>query len=271
MELRKDPITQSWVLIGDAQSRTLAFTQCPYCPGNEAPDSPVIYSLPFADRPGAIRVYPHPNPLYQVEGNPERRADGIYDKMRTVGAHEVIVENQEHQSRLSIADEYEIAHLLECWAYRIDDLKKDTRFKYVTVFKNQGELAGQEIRHPQSELTAMPFIPRRILYELRSSRDYYRMKARCVLCDIQRQEEHQGLRVVDISGSFLALCPFSSRVPFELWIMPRYHHSSFETDLLQRRNMADLAGILRRCLVRLEQVTDAYHLVLHTSPNTHSR
>jgi UDPglucose--hexose-1-phosphate uridylyltransferase len=271
MELRKDPITKSWVLIGDMEPAAAAGPPCPYCPGNEAIAPQPIFYLPFENHPGSIRVFPHPSPLYRIEGKAERRAEGIYDRMRTVGAHEVIVESPDHQGRLAIADERDIANLLNCWAVRIDDLKKDGRFKYVTVFKNQGGVAGQEIKHPHTELTATPFIPRRILYELRASQEYYERKERCVLCDIERQEELLGLRVVDISGSYLALCPFASRVPYELWIVPRYHHSSFETDLLHRRDATELAGILRRCLARLEQVTEAYHLVLHTSPNTHAR
>ena len=41
--------------------------------------------------------------------------------------------------------------------------------------------------------------------------------------------------------------------------------------LRRRLSCRDPALLLRRCLARLEQVTDAYHLVLHTSPNTGSR
>ncbi len=271
MELRKDPITRSWVLTGDMEPALSASHPCPYCAGNETLTPQPIYSMPFGNHPGAVRVFPHPRPLYRIEGRAERRAELIYDKMRTVGAHEIIIESPDHHSRLSTAEERDIACLLNCWAARIDDLKKDIRFKYITVFKNQGTVAGQELTHPHSELTATPFVPRRILYELRASQEYYGRKERCVFCDIERQEEQQGLRVVDISGNFLALCPFASRVPYELWIIPRYHHSSFESDLLHRTDASELAGILRRCLARLEQVTDAYHLVLHTSPNTNVR
>ena len=271
MEMRNDPITRSWVLIGDNEARQPPGPSCPYCPGNEALASPPILSLPLEGRHGGIRVFPHPHPLYRIEGNTDRQADGIYDKMRPVGAHEVIVENSDHESLLFSRTDAEIHPVLECWALRIADLKKDSRFKYVTVFKNVGEVAGQEIRHPHSELTATTFIPRRILYELRASQEYFQVKERCVLCDICRQEEKQGLRMVEVSSSYLVMCPFASRVPYELWILPRYHQSSFETDLLRHRGSSELAGILRRSLARLEQVTDAYHLVLHTSPNTKAR
>lgn len=268
VEIRKDPITRSWVLIGDDESLETPDSPCPYCPGNEAALPPPILSLALGKQHGQIRVFPHPAPLYRIEGEADRRAEGFYDKMWPVGAHEVIIETPEHQSSLPVRSEAAIARLLEAWALRITDLKQDRRFKYVTVFRNRGDLSGQQIHHPHSELTATPFIPRRILYELRASQEYFTRKERCVICDIARQEEQEGMRVVDVSRQYLALCPFASRVPYELWILPRYHDSSFETDLLRHHRHLELAGILRRSLARLEQVTDNYHLVLHTSPNT---
>ena len=271
MELRKDPITRSWVLIGDDEFPGTAEPPCAYCPGNETPSSSLILSLPLDGHHGGIRVFPHPRPLYRIEGETGRRAEGLYDTMHAVGAHEVIVETPDHHSTLSTRTETEIAALLEGWALRITDLKRDLRFKYITVFKNVGEMSGQQIRHPHSELTATTFIPRRIVYELRASQEYFQTKERCVLCDIVRQEEQQAVRVVDLSRGYIALCPFASRVPYELWILPRYHHSSFETDLLRHRDPLELAGILKRSLARLKQITDSYHLVLHTSPNTQAR
>ncbi|HWP85946.1 MAG TPA: galactose-1-phosphate uridylyltransferase [Terriglobia bacterium] len=271
MELRKDPITRSWVLIGDDEADTLSSPSCPYCLGSESSLGQPILAIPTDGQPGGLRVYPHPRPLYRIEGEANRRADGIYDRMRSLGAHEVIVESPDHDYALVSAPPDQVAALLRCWALRITDLKNDLRFRYVTVFRNRGELAGQQIRHPHSELTATTFIPRRIVYELRAALEYYQMKERCVFCDIGQQEEQQGLRVVDLTPRYLAVCPFASRVPYELWILPRYHHSSFEADILRHPDQTELAGILQRTLTRLEQLTQEYHLVLHTSPNTLAR
>ena len=272
MELRKDPITRSWVLIGDgAPAASSAATICHYCLGNEASLNEPILSVPLEGQPGGVRVFPHPNPLYRIEGAADRRADGIYDRMRSLGAHEVIVEGTDHDAILSNVSDDHVVSLLRCWAMRISDLKNDVRFRYITVFRNRGTLAGQQIRHPHSELTATTFIPRRIVYELRAAQEYYKMKERCVLCDIAQQEEQQGVRVVDLTSRYLAVCPFASRVPYEIWILPRYHHPNFETDVLRHPDQGELAGILKRTLARLDQVTQDYHLVLHTSPNTNSR
>lgn len=271
MELRKDPITRSWVLMADGETFEPPSAACPYCSGGKAGGVTPILTHSIYGQHSGVLVYPHPRPLYRIEGETERRGDGFYDRMRALGAHELIVEGTDHNSSLSMRTEAEIISLLDCWALRIDDLKRDSRFKYITVFKNYGETSGQQIRHAHSELTATTFIPRRILYELRAAQEYYQLKERCVVCDIVRQEEQQAQRVVDLSPRFLAICPFASRVPYELWIVPRYHHASYEADMLKDRAFAELAGILKRSLARLEQVTDSYHLVLHTSPNTNRR
>jgi len=271
MDLRKDPITRSWVLAGAGETFDVPPSPCPYCPGNEAAAGTPLYAVPPADECGPIRVFPHPHPLYRSEGEANRRADGIYDTMVALGSHELIVESLDHDQRLSAAPEADISRLLHCWASRIAERKADPRFKYVTVFRNSGGAAGQQIKHANSELTATLFIPRRILYELRSAREYYEVKERCVLCDIIRQEERQGLRVVELSERFVVLCPYASRVPYELWILPRYHSSSFEEDLPRHSDALELAGMLRRALARLRHVAQSYHLVLHTVPNTGAR
>lgn len=279
MELRKDPITRSWMLVGDEGEPAAAEPgRCPFC-GENAGSEKLIFSLPLdgsaplggkaaSPAPRSVRVYPHPHPLYRIEGHESRAAEGIYDRMRPVGAHEVIVENPDHGCQLWVASEQEVERVLRAYAYRITDLKRDRRFKYISVFKNRGALAGEEFGHAHSELTATPFVPRRLLYELRSTREYYTLKERCVFCDIVRQEEAKGLRVVEVTASFLALCPFASRVPYEMWVMPRYHHAAYETDMLERPEGLELAGLLRRCLARLAHITDAFHMVVHTIPNT---
>ena len=133
-----------------------------------------------------------------------RQAEGIYDKMQTVGAHEVIIETPHHDRRLSQLSDEQIECVLWAYSSRIVDLKRDPRFKFVAVFKNYGPLAGEEWVHSHSQVTATSFVPRRIKYELRASREWFREKERCVFCDIVRQEEKQGKRIVDVQGDYYA-------------------------------------------------------------------
>ncbi len=265
MELRKDPITRSWVVVGHPEREKVRPDPCPLCSGNR-PETGAILELP---RNGSwqVRVFPHFRPLYRIEGEPGRSAEGIYDRMAATGAHEIIVENPEHTRSLARMSDEEIERVLEAYALRIADLKRDARFKYVTVFKNQGAQAGEEWPHAHSQITATTFVPRRILYELRSAREWYRDRERCVFCDILSQEIRQAKRVVDNAGDYYAFCPYASRVPYEVWIIPKTHNHQFEAPLAgeSRRHLASLLG---RTLRRLLQVSESYHMVLHTSPNT---
>jgi UDPglucose--hexose-1-phosphate uridylyltransferase len=265
MELRKDPITQSWVILGQREVVAEAPDQCPL-EAAKIEKIPAILTWP-ASGPWQVRVIPHPDPLYHVEGDPGRLAEGMYDKMGALGAHEVVVETPQHDRRLSQLSDEEIERVLWVWASRIADLKKDARFKYVSVFKNQGALAGEEWSHPHSQVTATIFVPRRIKYELSSSHEWFKDKERCIFCDMVRQEEKLGKRIVDVQGDYYALCPYASRVPYEIWMLHRRHNHTFEQPR-PGSNRRQLAALLGRTLRRLEKVAPDYHLVLHTSPST---
>jgi len=268
MELRKDPITQTWVVLGHSEAEPAAQAPCPLCPQSGSASRTVL-QIP-TEGPWQVRVIPHLQPLYRIEGDLARQADGIYDKMQPVGAHEIIVETPLHDQRLSQLNDADIEKVLWAYAARIVDLKRDSRFKYVAVYKNYGPLAGEEWTHAHSQVTATIFVPRRLHYELRASREWYAQKERCVYCDILRQEEKQGKRIVDVQGDYYAICPYASRVPFEVWLIHRKHNHVFEQPK-PGANRHNLAALMGRTLRRLEKFAPAYHMVVHTAPNTQQR
>jgi UDPglucose--hexose-1-phosphate uridylyltransferase len=268
MEIRRDPITQSWVVLGQPENLDETAGPCPFDAAH-IEKRPAILSIP---NEGAwqVRVIPHPDPLYRVEGEAGRLAEGMYDKMGALGAHEVVIETPHHDKRMSQFTDEEIERVLSAWATRISDLKKDARFKYVTVFKNQGSLAGDEYSHAHSQVTATIFVPRRIKYELSSASEWFRERERCIFCDVVRQDEKNGKRIVDVQGDYYALCPYASRVPFEMWLLHRKHNHLFEQPR-PGSNRRQLAALLGRVLRRLEKVAPAFHMVVHTAPNTRSK
>jgi UDPglucose--hexose-1-phosphate uridylyltransferase len=268
MDIRRDPVTQSWVVTGYRENLAEPGGVCPLCSGL-ADQQPATLSWP-EQGPWQVRVIPHMDPIYHAESSLDRKAEGIYDKMARAGAHEIIVETPQHDRPMARFSDEEIERVLWAAAQRIAELKKDPRFKYVTVFKNQGLLAGEEWPHAHSQLTATTFVPRRVKYELRSARQWFQQKDRCVFCDIVRQEEKSGQRIVDVQGEYYALCPYASRVPYEIWVLHRRHNHAFEHPRpgSKRRNLAALLG---RTLRRLEKFAPAFHMVIHTAPNSLSR
>lgn len=281
-ELRKDPITGRWVIISTERGkRPSDFVResvqmkggsfCPFCPGNETRTPPEILAYgrngSGKDTPGwTVRVVPNKFPALGIEGNLDRQGEGLFDRMNGIGAHEVIIETPDHQSTLATLSDKSIEEVL--WAYRdrVLDLKNDKRFRYILLFKNHGEAAGASLEHTHSQLIALPIVPKRVREEVDSSKRYFETKERCIFCDVIRQEMETGTRVILGNDQFIALSPYAPRFPFEAWILPRQHSSSFENQ--PGSVYASLAKLLREFLARLDSVLDcpAYNYVIHTSP-----
>ena len=64
------------------------------------------------------------------------------------------------------------------------DLKKDTRFRFILVFKNHGAAAGATLEHSHSQLIALPIVPDFVREELEGAKRHFEQKERCVFCDI---------------------------------------------------------------------------------------
>ena len=146
------------------------------------------------------------------------------------------------------------------------DLKNDKRFRYVLIFKNHGESAGATVDHPHSQLIALPIVPRRVREEVDSSWHYYDEKERCIFCDIIRQEMDTGERVVAENDHFITMTPYASRFPFEMWLLPKMHGSSYENN--QSSMYASLSRMMKDVLMRMDATLDkpAYNFMIHTSP-----
>lgn len=249
-----------------------AATFCPFCPGNEAKTPPEIMAYRGGegsrrDNSGwNLRVVPNKFPALRIEGDLDRQADGMFDKMNGIGAHEVIIETPDHMETLATMPVKRVEDVLWAFRDRILDLKQDRRFKYIMVFKNHGEAAGASLDHPHSQLIALPILPKQVVEELEGSRRYFANKERCIFCDIIRQESETRVRVAAENQDFVTLAPYAPRYPFETWILPRRHESAFENS--PSSLYENLARMLRLVLNKAIQVLDdpAYNLVLHTSP-----
>ncbi|MCX8011629.1 MAG: galactose-1-phosphate uridylyltransferase [Desulfobacterota bacterium] len=281
-ELRKDPIVGRWVIIStDRGKRPTSFKInerittssgfCPLCPGNEDKTPPEVYAVRRdGSRPNTLgwtlRVVSNKFPALIIEGNLNKQGEGMYDKMNGIGAHEVIIETPSHGTFLSQLEPKAFEDVL--WAYRerILDLKKDERFRYVLIFKNHGIEAGASLDHSHSQLIALPIVPKLVMEEMEGSKNYYNYKDRCVFCDIVHQELEDKRRLIVENNEFLAIAPYASRSPFEIWIIPKKHYSSFVN--IAQEVYTSLAEIFREVLSRIEVALEdpPYNFTLHTSP-----
>lgn len=280
-ELRKDPVVGRWVIIApnrakrpieyrdDVRAGAEGFD--PFLEGNEDATPPEImaYREPGSspDGPGwRIRVVPNKFPALSVEGELNKRGDGVYDVMNGVGAHEVIIECPHRETSMSRLTVGNIREVLWIYRDRLVDLKRDPRLVHGLIFKNKGGPAGASLPHSHSQLIVTPIVPIAIQEELSGALEFFNYRGRCIYDDMIQQEQSSGRRVVLETDEFLVFCPFASRFPFETWILPKHQSSRYEN--IPRQGIEDLGGVLKQTLQKFERALDdpPYNYMLNTAP-----
>ncbi len=287
-ELRRDPVLGRWVIIATERGKRpsdLSINEtegdkgnpanCPFCPGNEEMTPPEVASVRAAgsqpDSSGwKLRVIPNKFPALRIEGQLGRKGVGLYDKMNGVGAHEVVIENPDHYKDLDARTVEENFPIYRAYRERIIDLSRDERFEYILVFRNYGTRAGASLAHPHSQIIATPIIPKRVVEELHGTQQHYRLKKRCLFCDIIDQEQMQEDRVVLMSNHFIAISPFASAQPFGIWILPTRHQADYTQT--SDDELRDLAGVMGRLVAKYKKTLGDvhYNYVIHTTPSEHA-
>jgi UDPglucose--hexose-1-phosphate uridylyltransferase len=134
------------------------------------------------------------------------------------------------------------------------------------IFKNHGEQAGTSLQHPHCQLIATPVVPQLLRVKHRVAEEYFDQTGRCLYCVMLHEELAAEKRVVAENEAFAAIAPYASHVPFELWILPKQHQSSFgHVDPARLRPLAEL---LKTVLMKLDTGLEnpAFNLTVNTSP-----
>ena len=279
-DLRKDPLTGRWVIIATERAKRprdfhndsarLESSYSPFSAGNEAATPPEIRRYSDGRDPdGAdwtVRVIPNKFPALRVEGEMGGHADGVYDAMDGVGAHEVIIETPRQGEQLEELPDWHMELVLHAWRDRIVDLKNDKRLKCAVVFKNHGAAAGASLEHAHSQLIALPLVTTELELEFAHSSAYMNLRGRSVFTDMIAQELDAQERVVYEDAHVVAITPYASRHPFEVWLMPRAPYAAFEVS--DQPTIGATARALKAVLVKLAAALDhpSYNMMLYSAP-----
>ncbi len=283
-EIRRDPLTGRWVVYAPERKRRPQYIDrshdgidhsvsgdCPFCNGNEALTPPEVFAYrgdhSKANQEGwSLRVVPNKFPALKVEGGVGRGADGFYDRMNSVGAHEVLIETPSHNQGIGDMTISNVRQIFYAYKSRLLDLKKDSRFRYIKLFKNHGAGAGATIPHSHSQIIALPVVPSLLKEKVEIARRHYLAKERCLCCDIIAHERELQHRVLLENEDFVVLAPYASRYPFELSLYPIQHKTRFED--LDDSLLEGLARAVKNTIERLNRVLDYpdYHWILTNAP-----
>ncbi|MDD5438766.1 MAG: DUF4921 family protein [Candidatus Omnitrophica bacterium] len=289
-ELRKDPISGRWVIIAEGRSlRPGAFVKknqppassaapaCPFCAGHEGETPLEVYTIrdpkTKPNTPGwKVRVVPNKFPALGQGLKLVKKARGMYDMMTGFGAHEVVIETPHHGKEAKDQSNGEISAWLRALQLRVGDLRKDENLRYVLIFKNKGKTAGASLEHPHHQIIATPVTPKRVREELIGAMEYFKLKERCVFCDVIEEERSNGQRIIYENEDYISFCPYASRFPYEIWILPKAHGIDFHTDVV-RKSLPALAEHLKRVLGSMSDVLGdpEYNYLFHVAPNRFPR
>lgn len=281
--LRYDVTTNDWVVFAPERARRPddvrktdpvelpTASLCPFCPGNERFTGPEIFALragTIPNTPGwTLRVVPNKFPALRIEEDRKRHDAGpLFRYMGGCGAHEVIIETPEHDRFLGDQSVEHVELVLRTLHLRFNDLLRDERFQTIVIFKNHGHEAGTSLQHPHWQLIATPVVPRQLRLKHAVATDYFDRTGDCLYCVLLQQEHVAGQRIVAENDHFAAVMPYAARVPFETWILPKTHQSSF--GLVEPARLRPLAALLRTVLFKLYKGLDnpAFNLTINTAP-----
>ncbi|MDX6594864.1 MAG: UDPglucose--hexose-phosphate uridylyltransferase [Solirubrobacterales bacterium] len=240
---------------------------CPFCEGHEDRTPPERYAVRPGggppDSPGWLtRVVPN---LYPALGDPSGGSDSTGDAQRpgagmgtgaeagafassgdpllasrkagepdlfaalpASGDHEVIVNSPRHVTAMAELDEEQFAAAIATWRER---MRAHPDASYVQVIVNEGGGAGASLEHTHAQLYALPFVPAAVARERERAGAYAERTAGSgLLGDILVEEVRRGERLVAIDDEAALVCPWASRSPFELRVIPRRAAARFEDD-----------------------------------------
>jgi UDPglucose--hexose-1-phosphate uridylyltransferase len=299
-ELRRDPILDRWVIIAENRGeRPGAFAAgssfelpsfssatsaradvegvCPFCPGNERETPPSTFELrDDAGQPNLpgwrVRIVPNKYPalidneVASSHSSLRPAEPSLFVSAPAAGVHEVIIDTPRHITKVGELTDAELTDSLAAIRSRFQSLRRRTDLMHALVFRNVGRAAGATREHVHSQLMATKDIPSLVRAELAGAKQFFDEHRQCVFCRMIAEERVLANRLVCESAKFVGLCPYASRFPYEIWILPKRHASHFEQIAVE--DLADLASLARALIVKIERLSQpaAYNLIFHTSP-----
>ena len=280
-ELRMNVITGEWVIIAKERSKrphdfmspheSKQGANCVFCYGNENKTPEEVYAVrPEGSKPNQpgwlVRIFPNKFPAVTTEVETIYAGEKIESGFPAVGIHEVVVDTFNHSENFASISDAQAELALLAIAERYNKLCVDQRVKYVQVFKNHGPTAGASLEHSHWQIVTVPVIPDVIGRELEGAEKFYKQHGKCVFCNMVAEEIKEDQRVILNENDFVALAPYASRFPGEVWIIPKKHRADFKD--LPTEELKNLGRFVRHIAMRLDLAFNAppYNLVLHSSP-----
>ncbi|PWK06595.1 galactose-1-phosphate uridylyltransferase [Tumebacillus permanentifrigoris] len=258
-ELRYNPLLGDWTMVAsNRQNRpNMPKDFCPFCPGSgKVPEQFDVFAYDN-DFPALRPDPPEPDPV----------GSELYRTAHSYGKCEVILYSPDHTATLPQLSVAHIGKLINLWTERYVALSQDPKHQYVMIFENRGEECGVTMPHPHGQIYAYSHMPLKLQTELDNCKRHHSTTGHCLLCDMNREEQAFGGRVIHENEHFLAYIPFFTDYPYGLYIVSKQHKTALPQFSPEEQH--SLAQMLQGMTGAMDTLFDRlfpYMMVLHQRP-----
>jgi UDPglucose--hexose-1-phosphate uridylyltransferase len=212
----------------------------------------------------SVRVFQNSKPIVATGPTANYSEKPLYSEP-AYGYHQIVVAAPDHDLSLSQMQVEQWANVLVVVQDRVRWLYTQKGVTYVSIYVNSGAGAGAEMRHPHLHIVTFSGIPPLIEMEAESSHRFMNENGNCPACNIIAIES-SGPRQILATDSFLSFSPWAPTYPYEYWIYPKRHMTSFSK--ITQKEINDLALMLRATLGGMSKALkdSPFNLVFHLSP-----
>lgn len=281
-DLRKDYVLDRFVVVPasqvHAESPDTNTGKCPYCPGSEPMTSPSVLSLVVQDgmlqrlsdsddsviEDWSVRVFESKDPIVSTAAAAAYSDKPLYSEP-AFGYHQIVVATPDHKQGFQSMTVEQWSNVLVVVQDRVRWLYTQKGVTYVAIYINSGLQAGARTDHAHLNIVTFSAIPPMIELEAEGAHRHMNENGNCPACGMIAVES-SGPRQVLATDNFLSFCPWASTHPYEFWIYPKRHITSFSK--ITQKEIGDLALMLRATLGGMAKaLKDApFNLVFHLSP-----
>jgi len=252
-EIRYSKLDNRYVVIAperfhkpnEAFKLNLQDDNCPFCKHNEHLLAHEIFSLKDNNGDIEVRVIPNLFTAVNLDTRFEVQREGFFEKMSGFGVHEIIIDTPVHK-KMDAFTSKEYFFLLKTIKARVSDLKKDSRIKYLSIFKNSGVKAGASQSHPHTQIIGLPVVPISKKEQFMTLLKHYKQYGRSLLREIADEELAQDKRILLKNQYFTSFMPYASLYSFEVMIVPNSDFSSITC--LDDDRLESLGSILQKSM-----------------------
>ncbi|GFS94103.1 galactose-1-phosphate uridylyltransferase [Trichonephila clavipes] len=273
--LRFNPLSDKWVLVSPHRAKRPWKGQIEKVSEAEIP----VHDFNNPLCPGATRANGEMNPDYEgtyvfpndfpalLEDvpSPDESSHRLFKAAAAKGVCRVMCFHPKSNVTLPLMTIDEIIRVIDTWIKELLDL--GTKFTWVQIFENKGDIMGCSNPHPHCQIWASSFLPDEPRIKDKQQYEYFIKNNSVLLMDYLKEELKTMVRVVLSNESWVVLVPYWAVWPYEVMLLPKRHVLKLSD--LTKDEKYSLAVIMKKLLTKYDNLFETsfpYSMGWHGAP-----